>query len=81
MGKDQSIVALVVGYLDYGDNDRIVSLLSPEHGLISAMAKYARSSKKYGGAIDLGNHVNVTLNKGQGSLWKMREARCRVWSR
>ena len=34
--------AIVVGYIDYLDHDKIVKLISAEHGLISAMAKGAQ---------------------------------------
>lgn len=72
----QRLTTIVVGYTDYGESDRIVQLLSAELGVISAMARGARASKKrFGGAIDLGNRLEVLLKPGQGELWKLNEAK------
>ncbi len=55
-------VAIVVGIQDYKEADRIVRLLIPENGRISALARSARSStKRFGGALDIGNRIDVTL--------------------
>ncbi len=67
--------ALVVGSSDYGDADRIVRLLTPSHGRLSALARSARKSvKRFGGALDHGNRVNVALRPGAGTLWHLDEA-------
>jgi len=53
---------LVVGIQDYKEADRIVRLLIPENGRISALARSARSSsKRFGGTLDIGNRIDVTL--------------------
>ncbi|MEC7986171.1 MAG: DNA repair protein RecO [Myxococcota bacterium] len=70
-----SIQALVLRYTDYGESDRIVHLLTEEHGLICAMVRGARSAKKkYAGLIDLGNVLEVKVSPGKGELWRLHDA-------
>ena len=69
------IKALVLRYTDYAESDRIVHLLTKEHGLVCAMVHGARSSKKkYAGLIDLGNMLEVRISPGKGELWRLHEA-------
>lgn len=69
------VPAIVVGVQDYADADRIVRLLTPTHGRVSALARRARSSqRRFGGALDLGNRVEAAIRPGQGSLWHLQEA-------
>ena len=69
MGRTERVSAILVGHTDYGESDRIVRLLTPERGKISAMARGARKSKKrYGGALDLGNRIEMMLVSGRGKL-------------
>lgn len=68
--------AIVVGGSDYGEADRIVRFLSPDHGRVSALARRARASRKrFGGALDLGNRVEVALRPGRGTLAHADEVR------
>lgn len=61
--------ALVLGLVDYGDRHRIVRLLTPEEGRISALARHARGSRRrFGGALDVGNRVEVSIRQGRGEL-------------
>jgi DNA repair protein RecO len=54
--------AIVVGLQNHREADRIVRLLIPENGRISALARSARSSsKRFGGTLDIGNRLEVTL--------------------
>ncbi|MFH1467457.1 MAG: DNA repair protein RecO [Pseudomonadota bacterium] len=67
--------ALVLGALDYGERDRIVRLLTPELGRVSALARGARGSqRRFAGAVDLGNRVQAMLRPGRGELWHLQEA-------
>lgn len=67
--------AIVVGSADFGDADRIVRLLTPEQGRVSALARGARrSTKRFGGALDLGNRIDAALRPGSGSLSHLDEA-------
>ncbi|MFT5441653.1 MAG: DNA repair protein RecO (recombination protein O) [Myxococcota bacterium] len=54
--------ALLLRTVDVGEMDRIVHLLTPDHGRVTAMAKSARKSvKRFPGTLDLMNHLNVEL--------------------
>jgi len=70
-----TIEAIVLRYTDYGESDRIVQLLTQDHGLVSAMVKGARSStKKYSGLVDLGNLILVTFSSTKNDLWVIKSA-------
>ena len=75
--KNDLYTAIIVGYVDYAEEDRVVRLLTEEHGLISAIAPKARSShRKFAGAIDVGNEVSATIAPpNQGTLWRLRDAK------
>jgi DNA repair protein RecO (recombination protein O) len=55
--------AIVLRRLDYGEADRILTLLSREHGKFSAIAKGARKSRRQG-ALDLFSHSRMMIAKG-----------------
>ena len=70
-------VALVVGLQNYKEADRIVRLLTPENGRITALARSARSStKRFGGTLDIGNRIEVTMRppRGAGGWWGLEKA-------
>ena len=55
--------------LDYGEADRIFTLLTREHGKVGAIAKgVRRASSKLGPSLELYAHVDVLLAKGRGEL-------------
>lgn len=61
---------IVVGFINYGESDRIVKLFSKERGLISAIAKRIRSHKhKWLGLLEVGNTLEVTLIPPKNDLW------------
>ncbi len=67
-------IGILVGQSDYRDADRIVRLLTPDHGLISALARSARASRRrFGGALDFGNKLQAILRPGRGDLWSLQE--------
>jgi len=69
------LTAIVIGHVNYRDSDRIVRLLTPEHGHISALARGARKSRKrFQGSLDMGNRVKVQVRPGKGELWSMTSA-------
>jgi DNA repair protein RecO (recombination protein O) len=73
--SSQMITAIVLRYVDYGESDRIVHLLTKEHGIISALVRGARSStKKYSGLIDLGNLLEVECSITNRDLWVIKKA-------
>lgn len=52
--------ALVLRVLDFGESDRIVHLLVPDSGRLTAIAKGARRSvRRFPGTLDLFNHLRV----------------------
>src|SRR2546423_4851093 len=58
--------AIVLRRLDYGEADRILTILSREHGKFSAIAKGARRGKaRNGSALDLFSHSKMMLAKGR----------------
>ena len=67
--------AIVVGRTDYGERDRIVRLLSPHHGRVSALARNARGSKRrFAGALGTGARIDAHLRAGRGTLWHLDRA-------
>ncbi|GAG51712.1 unnamed protein product, partial [marine sediment metagenome] len=53
--------ALILRSVDFGESDRIVHLLVPEAGRLTAIAKGARRSfKRFPGTLDLFNHLRVS---------------------
>lgn len=75
MSEAQEIDAIVVGYTDYGESDRIARLISPQVGLISVMGRSARrSTHRMSGIIDLGNQIKATVRLGKGEIWTLSKA-------
>src|SRR5260370_14666332 len=61
--------AVVLRKLDYGEADRIFTLLTREHGKVGAIAKgVRRAESKLGASLELYGHVDVLLAKGRGDL-------------
>src|SRR5436305_2690367 len=60
---------VVLRRLDYGEADRIFTLLTRDHGKVGAIAKgVRRPSSKLGPSLELYGHVDVLLAKGRGDL-------------
>jgi DNA repair protein RecO (recombination protein O) len=61
--------AVVLRKLDYGEADRIFTLLTQTHGKVGAIAKgVRRPASKLGPSLELYGHVDVLLAKGRGEL-------------
>jgi DNA repair protein RecO (recombination protein O) len=61
--------AVVLRKLDYGEADRIFTLLTREHGKVGAIAKgVRRPESKLGPSLELYGHIDVLLAKGRGEL-------------
>ena len=61
--------AVVLRKLDYGEADRIFTLLTRTHGKVGAIAKgVRRPESKLGPSLELYGHVDVLLAKGRGQL-------------
>lgn len=61
--------AIVLSRLDYGEADRILTVLTPTYGKLSVLAKGVRKIKsKLAGGIELFSVSDITFIKGRGSL-------------
>ena len=63
--------AIVVRVVDYGEADRVATLLSPEHGKVAALARGARRSRKRHAGLELFARGEATLREGHGELWAL----------
>jgi DNA repair protein RecO (recombination protein O) len=68
--------ALVLRSVDYGEADRIVTLLTRRHGKLAALARSARKSKRrFAGALEGFAVLDVELAIGSGDLSHLHSAR------
>jgi DNA repair protein RecO (recombination protein O) len=68
--------ALVLRSVDYGEADRIVTLLTRRHGKLSALARSARKSRRrFAGALEGFAVVDAELAIGSGDLARLQSAR------
>ena len=57
---------IVLRHRDTGEADRLITLLTPDHGLVRAVARGARkTTSKIGGHLDLLRHVSLTVSEGR----------------
>src|SRR4051794_31316296 len=61
--------AIVVRVVDYGEADRVATLLLRAQGKVSALARGARRSRKRYGGLELFARGEATLREGRGELW------------
>jgi DNA repair protein RecO (recombination protein O) len=74
-GRTQFTEALLLKAVDYGESDRIVTLLTRDFGKVSALARGARRSRKrFGGALQPCCHLEVELGSGRGELARLAQA-------
>ena len=67
--------AIVLGSVDYGEADRIVTLFTEERGRRSAFAAGARKSRKrFAGALEPFTLVNASLVERRGDTFRFEEA-------
>ena len=58
--KEIQTEALILRAVDFGESDRILHLLIPDSGRLTAIAKGARRSvRRFAGALDLFNHLHI----------------------
>jgi DNA repair protein RecO (recombination protein O) len=68
--------ALLLRSVDYGEADRIVTLLTRGHGKLGALARSARKSKRrFAGALEGFALLDVELAIGSGDLARLQSAR------
>jgi DNA repair protein RecO (recombination protein O) len=57
---------LILRSVDFGESDRILHLLTPDSGRLTTIAKGARRSvRRFGGTLDLFNHLRVQVDFGR----------------
>lgn len=67
--KQLATTAIVLNRTDYGEADRILTLLTPDHGKLRLLAKGVRRVKsKLAGGIELFSISSVTFVKGRGEI-------------
>jgi len=67
--------ALVLSTVDYGDADRLVTLLTREHGKLTAFAAGARKSKRrFAGALEPYMRLRVQLVETRGATVRLDSA-------
>lgn len=68
--------AFLLRSVDYRDRDRILTLLTPEHGKVSLIARGARGSRRRfaGGALQAFSVLRIGFGWGRGDLGHLQEA-------
>jgi DNA repair protein RecO (recombination protein O) len=67
--------ALVLSTVDYGESDRVVTLLTDDHGRLGAFAPGARKSRRrFAGALEPFTLLKVRLVEGRGDLCRLEAA-------
>jgi DNA repair protein RecO len=62
-------IGIVLSRIDYGEADRIVTMLTPDQGKLSLMARGVRKPKsKLAGGIELFSISDISFIQGRGSL-------------
>ncbi len=70
--------AIVLGRTNYGEADRIITLLTPDHGKLRLMAKGVRRIRsKLAGGIELFSVSDITFIRGRGEIGTLVSARLR----
>lgn len=68
--------AIILRRTNYGEADRIINFLTPDHGKLSAIAKGVRKPKsKLAGGLELFALCEVTIMQGKGDVGLVTSAR------
>ena len=74
--RQQVTDAIVLTRTDFGEADRIITLLTPEYGKLRLMAKGVRRVKsKLAGGIELFSVTDITFIRGRGEIGTLVSAR------
>ncbi len=76
MARGVKVRAIVLRTVDYGERDRVVTLLTRERGKLSAFARGARASRRrFGGTLELFNLLAAELVERPGAdIWTLENA-------
>lgn len=67
---------IILSRTDYGEADRILALLTPDHGKLRLMARGVRKAKsKLAGSIELFSTSDITFIRGRGEIGTLISAR------
>jgi DNA repair protein RecO (recombination protein O) len=68
--------ALILRSVDFGESDRVLHLLVPDSGRLTAIAKGARRSvRRFAGALDFFNHLKVQIElRRPGAMTRLEQA-------
>lgn len=67
--NQQNTTGIILTRTDYGEADRIITLLTPDYGKLRLMAKGVRRIKsKLAGGIELFSVSNITFIRGRGDI-------------
>ena len=68
--------AILLSRVDYGESDRILTLLTREHGRLSAFARGARKSRRrFAGVLEPFSLMEASVRAASGSLLTLEDAR------
>lgn len=75
--KNQTVTTgIILGRTDFGEADRIITVLTPDHGKLRLMAKGVRRVKsKLAGGIELFSTSNITFIEGRGDIGTLISSR------
>lgn len=76
-GFSERTHALILRSVDFGESDRILHLLVPDVGRLTAIAKGARrSTRRFAGTLDLFNHLRIQIHRRRGpaSMSRLEQA-------
>lgn len=74
--NQQTTTAIILSRIDYGEADRILTLLTPDQGKLSVLARGVRRVKsKLAGGIELFSTSHVTFIRGRGEMGTLVSAR------
>lgn len=67
--------ALVMRHIDYGEADRIVTLMTPAQGIVKGFARAARKSRKrFGVSLEPFSRIEVQWRAGRNNLCSLQDA-------
>lgn len=73
--RSQVDSAIVLRHVDFQESDRVVTVMTAEHGRFSGLAKGVRKSvKRFAGRLDLFSEVELTFRAGRGELFHFDQA-------
>ncbi|MBX3274086.1 MAG: DNA repair protein RecO [Sandaracinaceae bacterium] len=76
MARTETTAAVLLASVDYGEADRIVTLLTEAHGKVALMARGARKSRRrFAGALEPYALLEAELALGRGEVGRLAQAR------